>query len=229
MLAVIILNSTSHGAVVKLKLSDVNAGSESVSLVTNGDFEDTSSGNTHTPSGWSRNGDMFYDYDNSVNIPSMGTHTAKVHMDNAGNATGRYEQSVTLTANTEYVLSAYIFHLGDGTHGGTAELDLNDMLGEPDDGGGSISISQADDSANGGYFVYGTFNSGANTSATVRAFMVTAGVPDTGWPQDPVGALWDNIAITEAGSFVAPTQVPEPGAVSLLSLAGIAFILRRRK
>ena len=196
-----------QGVINKLKLADIIPGSETVTLVTNGDFEDNSSGNNFLPNGWQRFGNMFYDAPPPVPIPNTGNSVARVHIDGGGQ--NGYIQTLSLLPNTEYVLSAYIAHLGDATHGGRAELDLGDVFGEPDDGvmgGGSISISQANTDANSGYFVSGTFNTAqTGTTPTLRAFMVVPpGTNNTNWPYQPTGAIWDNIAVTPVSAYVAP-------------------------
>lgn len=227
--AVALLTLPAHAVVTMTSLNDIIPGSETVNttIVTNGNFEDSSSGNTHTPVGWSRGGDMFYDgQPGGVNTPNTGTGSARMHIDNpTATPTGSYSQAISgLTVNTEYVLSAYIWHLGDGSHGGQAEIDLGDAGGEPE-----LILSQASPDANDGYFFSGTFNTSTTSTAfTLRAFMVHPGVK-TGWPNQPVSALWDNISITPANEFVAPSLIPEPGSAAMLGLGAMAIVLRRRR
>ena len=223
-------SGTTQAVVVKMKLGDIIPGSETTSLVLNGDFEDFSSGNDFLPNGWGRFGNMFYT--GAVPVPNTGSSVARAHVDGGG-ANG-YTQVLSLLGNTEYVLSAYVAHLGDASHLGRAELDLGDAFGEPDDGvdgGGSISVSQVDPDANSGYFIYGTFNTAdTGTNPNLRAFIVVPGGTDNStWPNQPVGAIWDNIAVTPASSFVAPTAIPEPSSLILLGAATLAGLRRRRR
>jgi lysophospholipase L1-like esterase len=213
--------------VIKLKLADIAPGTENVRLIANGDFESSASGNDALPFGWNRFGNMFYNGHAGISVPaSLGTNSARIHID-GGNA-GNYNQTIPLTPNTDYVLGAYLWHLGDSTHTGTVELDLNDKPYEPNDGGGSISISQDDTDADQGYFVYALFNPGSDTAVNLRAFMVFAG--NNGWPNQPTGALWDNISITPLNQFIPPSTAagPQPNVPSMggvaLSFLGLSIL-----
>ena len=200
----------SQADVTTVPLGGIAPGSETVTLVENGDFEDHSSGNIHSPTAWSRNGDMFYDGQPAgVIAPNSGTGTARMHIDHPdGPMTGIYMQEITgLEENTEYVLSAYMWNLGDIDHAGIAFVDMNDVPGETE-----LALSEQDADARDGYFSYGTFNTAnTGTSFTLRLFMVGPGLNvSTPWPDQPTSALWDNVAITPAAQFVAPTPDPEP-------------------
>lgn len=214
-------------AITKISLNDIIVGSETTTLVTNGDFEDNSSGNGFQPTGWGRFGNMFYDTP-GYTVPNNSSQVANFHIDGGG--VGNYNQILNLLPNTEYVLSAYMWHLGDAgaNQVGQVEIDLGDAAGEPNDGGGSIRIDQSNADANDGYFVSGTFNTAdTGTSPQLRIFMVHGGVT-TGWPNQPDGGLWDNVAVTTASSFVAPSLIPEPTSLTLLLGAGIMVLGLRR-
>jgi len=171
---------------------------------------------------------MFYDTP-GYTVPNDSSQVANFHIDGGG--VGNYNQQLNLLPNTEYVLSAYMWHLGGAPdYVGQVEIDLNDSFGEPNDGGGSIRIDQSNPNANDGYFVSGTFNT-ADTGTTpfLRIFMVHGGLT-TGWPNQPDGGLWDNVAVTLASEYVAPSLIPEPTSMTLLLGAGIVTLgLRRRR
>lgn len=201
--------------VAKLKLADIVLGTEISQLVPNGDFEDSSSGNIFAPQEWNHYGNMFYDpVVVTTNLsPEFGANHARMHID--GQDVGNYNQDIAMTPYTDYVLSAYVWNFGDAQHTGTAQVDLNDRSYEPGHSTtGSMSVSQADPDASLGYFMFGLFNSGPDSSVNLRVFMVADGAT-TGWPDQPVGAFFDNVAITPASAFVPPDITAWPDTSKL--------------
>ncbi len=214
-----------------VKLADIFPGTEVVNttIVENGDFEDESSGNVHTPAGWDRRiGDMFYTGAPIALPASSGDNAARIHMDHTDDHNGHYWQDISgLEPNTEYVLSAYMWNLGKDEDGyrGNMVIDFNDAPGEA-----QIVLSQGMENSNLGYFAYDSFNTAdTGTSFTLRAFMVHPGAND-GWDYNPSGALWDNISITKASEFSAAVA-PEPSALCMaaLGLLGLGCCGRRRR
>jgi hypothetical protein len=188
-------------AQTKLKLSTIKPGTEQVQLVPNGDFQfqgPIGSGNYPNPTGWNRVGDAFANAgSNTVSIDL--NVVAKGHLD-GGAAVSGYNQQVTLEPNTDYVFSAYLWNMGDVTNHVTTVIDFNDVPGEP-----QVTLNYSDSQADKGYFVYRSFNtSTTGTNVLVRAFY--DGLAGTGVAAGyfPVGAQWDNLAITKAANFVPP-------------------------
>lgn len=191
------------GGFGRLPLAEVEPGSEVTQLVQNGDFEDLSSGNSFDPTGWGeRYGNAFYTMDSAPAIGGLGWSpglgAARVHVDGGpGNGYGQFVSG--LDPSTDYVISAYMAVPGDSQHTGNAVLDMNDIADEV-----QISIDMTDPNAAGGYFVFATFNT-ADTSTGFKLRIFQDEISGTsGWPYQPVGALWDNVAITRADQFRAP-------------------------
>jgi hypothetical protein len=188
-------------AQTKLNLSAIKPGTEQVQLVPNGDFQfqgPVASGDYPTPTGWSRVGDAFANAGSnmvSVNLSVV----ARGHLDGGASVSG-YNQQVTLDPATDYVFSAYLWNMGDAVNHVTTVIDMNDVAGEP-----QVTLSYSDSQADKGYFVYRSFNtSTTGTNVLVRAFY--DGMAGTGVAASyfPVGAQWDNIAITKAANFLPP-------------------------
>ena len=179
------LDDFTADGVTKLMMGDLDPGTEQVQKVPNGDFEGSCSGEAF-PASWTREGDLFCDGVGNAQItlhPSFGANVARIHI-NGGNQ-GNYRQDIAVTPYTDYVLSAFVWHLGDATHTGTAEVDLNDKPYEPGPSTGSMTLTQADTDANQGYFLFGLFNPGVDTSVNLRIFFVRSGDYTDPWPQDP--------------------------------------------
>jgi hypothetical protein len=196
----------------QLPLSQIQAGTEQTSnaLVVNGGFEQPGTPGPNA-TGWTRVDDM------NVNSPIpplpnppsvLGNFTARGALDNA-----KYSQNVTLQANTDYVISAYIWNFGvpgpaphnDLTPGDLAVVELVD----PDNGFNTagiilepIALDNGD--ADNGYFLYDTFNSSQfpNLQAILEVEVDLEGNPGTQRP--PVVAQFDNIALTPAAQFIPP-------------------------
>lgn len=203
----------SAGVLVQLKFEDVVLGTETTTLIANGDFE-SNGGNGSQPIGWTHAGgsgtearvtdDTFGglvpDYDS-------GSFVVRYNIDtNASNVV--LFRPITLAANTSYVLSAYIWNFGvpdDPTRKVQISVDLNDASGEA-----QLRLNPSNADANQGYFVYQEFSSSTTgTNLLIRSFFDGPGSANSGWPQQPVGGLVDRISITPLASFQAPT----PGCV----------------
>ncbi len=199
------------GGYARLPLSAIVPGTEAATRVNNGDFEDLSSGNSFDPSAWDeRYGNAFYTMDSAPNIMGLGWDTglgaARVHVDGGpGNGYGQYISG--LDANTDYVVSAYMAVPGDAQHTGNAVLDMNDISSEVE-----VRIDSSDPEAASGYFIYATFNTSATgTAFKLRIFQDEINTTQ-GWPYQPVGAIWDNVAVTRASQFIPPQGMNYPPA-----------------
>jgi hypothetical protein len=188
-------------AQTRLKLSSIKPGTEQVQLVPNGDFQfqgALTSGDYPFPTGWSRVGDAFANAGSNMVSVNLGV-VARGDLDGGAPVSG-YNQTVTLDPATDYVFSAYLWNMGDATNHVTTVIDMNDVSGEP-----QVTLSYSDSQADKGYFVYRSFNtSTTGTNVLVRAFY--DGLAGTGAAASyfPVGAQWDNIAITKTANFVPP-------------------------
>jgi hypothetical protein len=192
-------------AQTKLRLAAIIPGTENVQLVANGDFQSQGSAtatNTHPfPTGWTRLADLNADPGTNM-TPANGGVVARALV-NSGAAVSKYERAVQLQPATDYVLSAYLWNLGDATNHVTTVLDMGDAPGEP-----QITLVYSDANADQGYFAYRSFNTiNTGTNLTLRAFY--DGRVGTGAASKyfPAGAQWDNLAITPAADFVAPAPV----------------------
>ena len=144
-----------------LKLSAIAPGTENVQFVYNGDFQlqGPIQNNGHAlPDGWTRQADMFAGPGTNL-VPTDSGVAATAYLSNAA-PVGSYQRTVTLQAATDYILSAYLWNMGDCANHVTTVLDMNDAPGEP-----QITLSYANANADQGYFVYRSFNT-TNTGAT---------------------------------------------------------------
>ena len=118
--------------------------------------------------------------------------------------------------NTDYVLSAYLWNMGEAANHVTTVVDFNDAPQEP-----QLTLSYSDANADQGYFVYRSFNT-ANTGSNVTCESSTMASPVRAprpgyWP---LAAQWDNIAITRGAADFVPPQAPAARAgTSALSSA----------
>jgi hypothetical protein len=188
-------------AQTRLRISTITPGTEKVQLVYNGDFQfqgPLTSGNYPFPEGWVRFGDMFAE--NGANLSTVHNGVVALAHTDAGTPACGYSRAVTLQPNTSYVLSAYLWNMGDALNHVTTVIDLNDAPLEP-----QITLSYADANAAQGYFVYRTFNT-ANTGPAVTLRVFYDGLAGTGASATyfPLAAQWDNVAITKASDFIAP-------------------------
>src|ERR1043166_7823129 len=188
-------------AQTRLRLPTVIPGSERVQLVYNGDFQFQGPllTNRHPlPTGWMRQADMFADAGTNM-VPVNGGVVALARVASGGPIC-LYDRAVSLEPNTAYVLSAYLWNMGDAANHVTTVVDLNDAPNEP-----QITLDYTMANADQGYFVYRSFNT-ANTGSNVTLRIFGDGLTGTGAAAAyaPIGAQWDNLAITKATDFVAP-------------------------
>ncbi len=196
------LGASAFGQATKLQLSAIIPGTENVQLVYNGDFQfqgPVTATNTHPwPLGWSRLADMFADPGTNMVLANSGVVASALV--NGGAPVCKYQRTITLEAATDYVLSAYLWNMGDAANHVTTVIDLNDAPQEP-----QVTLVYSDANANQGYFVYRSFNTtNTGTSVTLRAFYDNPVGAFTAARYYPLGAQWDNLAITKASDFLPP-------------------------
>ena len=192
-------------AQTRLRLSTIIPGTENVQLVYNGDFQlqgTVTATNTHPlPTGWTRLADMYADPGTNM-TPANGGVVARALV-NSGASVCQYQRTITLQPATDYILSAYLWNLGDAANHVTTVIDMNDVTGEP-----QITLSYSDANADQGYFVYRSFNTTTTgTNLTLRAFYDSLVGTGAASKYFPAGAQWDNLAITRAANFVAPAPI----------------------
>jgi len=227
--------SPAHAALISLET--VTPGSETVTLVTNGGFEN-GTGNTN-PDSWSRVGQSFYDTPTTAgltafsNLPSSGK-VAYYKSVVGTSQTGQYTQAISgLEENTDYVFSAYLWNNSVAAYGSSVAIVMDFSDHRPDGPGTTVQEPQqvfqgSNTDAAKGYFAYQTFNTGTlkSTSFAMRIF-----ASPTTYIEGEGGLemfAWDNVAITKASDFVAPTLIPEPSA-SMLGGLGLLALLRSRR
>jgi len=190
-------------AQTKLKLANIIPGTENVQLVYNGDFQfqgPVTATNTHPfPTGWTRAADIYADA--GTNLATANAGVVARALVSGGAAVCKYSRVVNLAPNTDYVLSAYLWNMGEAANRVTTVVDLNDAPQEP-----QCTLSYSDANADQGYFVYRSFNT-ANTGSNVTLRVFYDGLTGSGaaarhWP---LAAQWDNVAITRAADFVPPS------------------------
>lgn len=201
--------SDSAHAQTKLKLANIIPGTENVQLVQNGDFQfqgAATATNTHPfPIGWTRQADIFADP--GTNLVTANAGVVARALVSGGATVCQYRRTVQLNPNTDYVLSAYLWNMGEAANRVTTVIDLNDAPGEP-----QIALSYSEANADQGYFAYRSFNTGnTGSNVTLRAFydsrVGTGAVPG----HFPLGAQWDNLAITRAANFLPPQSAGSGG------------------
>ena len=213
-----------------LRLSTITPGTENVQLVNNGDFESLGplgNGGYPSPPGWTRQADMFVGA--GINkVPRDGASVAMAFVSNSA-PVGMYSRTIQLDPATDYMLSAYLWNMGDSANHVTTVIDMNDVPGEP-----QITLSFGNANADQGYFVYRSFNT-TNTGTTVTLRVFYDGYAGTGASASyyPLTAQWDNIAITKLSNFLAPrasgnlrplvtlTNPPDGASVMLESVPGV--------
>lgn len=197
------LGSDFAHAQTKLKLANILPGTENVQLVQNGDFQfqgPATATNTHPfPTGWTRVGDIFADPGTNMVQPNAGV-VARALV-NGGAPVGQYRRVISLAPNTDYILSAYLWNMGDAANHVTTVIDMNDVSQEP-----QVTLSYSEANADQGYFVYRSFNTASTGSnVTLRAFYDSPVGTGAAPGHFPVGAQWDNLAITRASDFIPPS------------------------
>ena len=197
----LLIFATFAPAQTRLRISTITPGTESVQLVYNGDFQfqgPTVNAEHPYPIGWSRAGDMFAGPGSNMAAINSGV-VARAHVD-GGAPVSLYQRTINLEPNTTYVLSAYLWNMGDGANHVTTVIDMNDVFNEP-----QITLNSSDADADQGYFVYRSFNTAdTGTAVTLRAFYDGFAGTGTAAAYYPIGAQWDNLAITKATDFIAP-------------------------
>ncbi len=189
-------------AQTKLRLADVLPGTEKVQLMQNGDFQFQGpevTGNHPNPTGWSRQAEMFVGPGTNTG-PLNGGSVAFAQVTSGSPAAGLYTRTVRLEPNTAYVLSAYLWNFGNAANHVTTVIDFSDAYREP-----QMILAYTDAGADRGFFVYRNFNTtDTGTNITLRVFYDGLAGSGAAPAYAPVGAQWDNVAITKAADFLPP-------------------------
>ena len=190
-------------AQTKIPLPSLVPGTEQVQLITNGNFQSVGtlvSGRYPSPTGWTRAGDIFVAAGTNT-VAANGLAVAVGYVSNSP-PSARYQRTVMLQPNTDYIFSGYLWNFGDGTNRVTTVIDFNDVPGEP-----QITLAYPEANADRGYFVHRAFNTAqTGTNVTVRAFFGSPVGSGAAARYFPMGAQWDNLAITPAAAFRPPTN-----------------------
>ena len=220
-IALTLLVAVAASAQTSVQLSSLTPGTEWTRLVANGDFQSQGPliGNRHpNPTGWSGSGEMSADPGTNLVRADQGI-VAKGYVGN-GNPVGMLQRSVVLEPATVYVLSGYLWNLGNPANFVNTVVDFNDVPGEP-----QLTLYANPGVADQGLFVYRYFNTATTgTNITLRVFY--DGLTGTGAAPNyfPLAAQWDNIAITRA-SYFALAQTNSVVALNL-STAGTTGTLQ---
>lgn len=210
-----LLLAVSVSAQTKLKLAAIQPGTEQVTLMANGDFQQQGppAGQTHpNPSGWNRTGEIFADAGTNL-VAADGGVVARANVTTAAGVS-QFARSVTLEPATAYVFSAYLWNFGDTQNHVTTVIDLNDAPNEP-----QITLGYSEPDADHGCFVYRSFNTAdTGTNVTVRVFYDSFTGTGTATNYYPVTAQWDNLALTKEAGFVAPLAGNAPPPATLVPL-----------
>ncbi|MBS1719868.1 MAG: PEP-CTERM sorting domain-containing protein [Armatimonadetes bacterium] len=122
-----------------------------------------------------------------------------------------------LIVGRQYVLSTF---MGGPETGGSIAIDVGNYGGQAWYQTAGIGLALTPDTTDRWHFAFTTFTAD-NTSMMVR--LVRNG------PTIPFARnYFDDVAITEASTFQAPTVVPEPTTLAVLGAGTLAFIRRRR-
>src|SRR5678816_1386691 len=144
-----------------------------------------------------------------VNMAAINASVVARGQVDGGAPVSLYQRTINLEPNTSYVLSAYLWNMGDGVNHVTTVVDMNDVSGEP-----QLTLYSSPGDADQGYFVYQTFNtSDTGTSVTLRAFYDGFSGTGTAPSYFPISAQWDNLAITKEANFVPPQDAGSGGNI----------------
>lgn len=198
-----------------LKLSLIQPGTEHVTLVANGDFQQQGPpvGAEHpNPTGWNRFGEI--SADPGTNLVAADSNVVA----RAGVATAQpvsmFSRTVTLLPNRAYVLSAYLWNFGDAANYVNTVVDLDDAPNEA-----QLTLYANDSDADQGRFVYQYFNTtDTGTNVTVRVFYDGFTGAGTAGTYFPLAAQWDNVAITLTTVFTPPLPGGAPPPATLIPL-----------
>lgn len=146
--------------------------------------------------------------------PFEGSYAAQTRTRVISNGGGyAAERIVNFEANTDYVLSAFFWTEELPT--GQLRFEFRNSFGQSQPPFLNALIDQE-----GWVFSYTIFNSGTDTSATLR--MIRGGTRSSN-----DNGLIDNVALTKLSDFVPASSVPEPTTLPMLIL-GLVFVSRRR-
>jgi hypothetical protein len=183
-------------AQTNVPVNDVAMGTEVTNLIPGGSFESGTYGWNHIA------GHVDTDLPPSeLCVPlSSQSLTLQGYIDN-NDSLGQMRREITIEGGQEMVISAYLWNLSDDTHKvNVVVVDLNDESWE-----GQLVLYSYNQGCRDGVFCYQSFTPPAGThNVTLRCFYNGVTADDDNWPNYPVAAMWDNVAITPASVFEPP-------------------------
>lgn len=234
-----------------LPLDQYQAGTETVDTtnVKNGGFEATTGGN---PNFWTAGspGAATFTVGSSMQVAapigpntSLAVNGTKAAQGPLGSAVQRngYTQNINFgtlpnpAADGNYQLSGYAWNFSNSPYD-LIVVELRDSVDRTISRTWSVSANDpflvySDPPIDGSRGVFGSksFSAGVFTSGVAElqvSFEYDAS--DTTTVRPSIAAQMDNISITPSSQFVAPQAVPEPASLSVLALAAIGAMRRRR-
>jgi hypothetical protein len=212
-----------------LPLDQYQAGSEQTTLVADGDFESNTK--------WSATLGEGQIAAPTFEIPTPASTVGSLAFQPlVGNPNGFddvfvHADTFSFIPGESYVISAYLWN-----HGSVEFIDIGPPFGpfpfsdlariNLNDGSTNVSIAlDVFDGANGGHFVYTTFdpNSFSNPAAVTLSVVGESGANTVTSPYAQI----DNVAITLASQFAPPSLIPEPACVGVLTLGAMCLFRRR--
>ena len=209
-----------------LPLDQYQAGTESTNntIVQNGGFENVTASvpNNWTPVGLAGEAPTVGTPAGPNVSAANGTRAAQWNGSATTAEPNKYTQTIALVANTDYVISGYAWNFATAH---PDDLVLGELRGT---GGAFIQNFALQNNANGvnggnGVFAHNSFNSGLNTAAVIEVNFDQSGALG-GRPT--LAAQIDNISVTPASSFVAPSLIPEPATLS--AMCALSALVARR-
>jgi hypothetical protein len=194
---------------VQLALNQYQAGTEQTTLVPNGNFEDpgtASNGQFPNPTGWTRDGEMYAAAPTFSNLTNTGSFAAQLK-DTL--FPGSYSRTApAMTANKNYVLSAYVWNSGRTGSGSTGDLATVKLIDPPNGLLNNVSMTleaTATDSGAGsnGYLMYIMVNQAQTAAWSQVNVQVISEYGSIGGALPNPWSQYDNVALTLAEDFVA--------------------------
>jgi hypothetical protein len=194
---------------IQLALSQYQAGTEQTTLVPNGNFEDPGTsvgGQFPNPTGWTRDGEMYAATPTFSNLANTGSFAAQLK-DTL--FPGSYSRPApAMTANKNYVLSAYVWNSGRTGAGSSGDLATVKLLDPPNSLFNNVSMTleaTATDggAGSGGYLMYIMVNQAQTAAWSTVNIQVISEYGSIGGPLPNPWSQYDNVALTPAEDFVA--------------------------
>lgn len=187
-----------------LPLNQYQAGTENTTLITNGNFENGTTG-------FSVGGDGTVGA--PINPPNPASTVGNLAFQAGSSGSLTTLSPIALNQNTQYVISGYLWDFGGfswvsaqdaAASTGTTELELFENSGQP-------------------YFMY---TDPINGSDFPNGLVLSANGSSLGSLNNPIAQI-DNLAVTPVSQFTPPT--PEPTIIGVTVLSGMLLLRRSRR